>query len=94
MMRMDIQKGPQIVLSFVPELFLLGWFENADDKKHKHVIIHLLAAASVSLATLRKEPHVPTLREWDSKVYYLCLMSKLSAHRPVLSGSLGAMDKF
>lgn len=92
--QIDIQKALQIGLPFVPELFVLGLFVNADYKRYKYLIIHLLTAASTSLTLLRKDSRVPMLGEWCSKVYYLCLMSRLSAHSPVLSGSLGAIERF
>lgn len=51
-MQFEIWDSLQIVLPFVPGLFLLGWFENAGCKKNKYLLIHLLMAASVSLAAL------------------------------------------
>lgn len=58
------------------------------------MLINLISAATLLLAKVWKTPDLPFLREWKYNVYYIYLMSNLSAYCHFQQGDWKAMDKF
>lgn len=58
------------------------------------LLINLIAAASILLASSWQNVSVPTKLEWKTKVDYICAMAKLSTSCSLKLGSFGAVEKF
>lgn len=83
-----IQDKLRLSIPFNSKVFLLCWFETEECKRHKHLLINLLTAVSIALVKVWKVDKVPSLFDWYCRIYFVCLMSKLTSYNIVLSGML------
>lgn len=77
-----------------PRVMLLADFEGTDIGQAKELVVNMLSAAAMLIASKWKSPIIPTITEWLIKVRCTVLMTKISAICAYRAGCMNAPTRF